>query len=78
MDIEVEVKKQLNFLRNVQNNLAESSANPKDFGKIIDIFKNPLHRILKLNCYPLLKTFPSSELVSLELEKDFSNKDYEI
>ncbi|CAD8167279.1 unnamed protein product [Paramecium pentaurelia] len=77
-NVEVEVKKQLNYLRSLQSYLSESSANPKDFAKIIDIYKNPIHRILKLNCYPLLKTFPSSELVCLELEKDFSNKDYEI
>ncbi|CAD8165623.1 unnamed protein product [Paramecium octaurelia] len=69
-NVEVEVKKQLNYLK--------SPANPKDFPKIMDIYKNPIQRILKLNFYPLLKTFPSSELICLELEKDFSNQDYEI
>lgn len=63
MDVEQEVKKQLLTLRQFQNYLAESSANIKDFAKIIDIYRNPINRIVKLNCYPLLKTFPSHELV---------------
>lgn len=78
MDIsEAEIRKQAAYLKSLQAYLNESQANMKDLDKIIEMYQHPLHRQLKQNAYPLLKTFDQLGSLHSTIEQDLQSPDPE-
>lgn len=60
---ETEIRRQLQIVRQIQPTLLEGSLNQKYLQRLMDIYQNPYHKILKLACYPLLKSTPCEDLI---------------
>ncbi|KRX07343.1 hypothetical protein PPERSA_06958 [Pseudocohnilembus persalinus] len=77
---QAEAKKQINLIKTELQLLSQLPEQEKLKEKIIEWYTEPPHRVVKLMCYPLLKSLNSFDYATIfsEIEKDLISLDCEI